>query len=308
MKSTQINSFLSLFYKELSSTLDTEYAQKRDISPIELAELTSAATQEILNSYLSGHLEISEPSPEEHDEYRFLALNSINSYSQSNAIFEKITDEHALILSEHKATNSINFELLNQKFEDIQKHLADEVDRANAIIGDLQNQIHLLELTANFDPLTKTFNRNALQTHFDQILSKERNTQELFVIMLDVDNFKSINDRFGHIAGDKILIFIAKLLKKALRDGDKVYRYGGDEFLILLNRTELAGAQLVADRLLNLCRNNRPLFQNEQITLTISLGLTKVRDDDTTETLINRADAAFYRAKNNGKDKVEIEL
>jgi diguanylate cyclase (GGDEF)-like protein len=126
--------------------------------------------------------------------------------------------------------------------------------------------------------------------------------------MTDIDDFKQINDRFGHIAGDKVLIFIAKLLKKALRDGDRVYRFGGEEFIILLNRTDQQGATLVAERLLTLCRNNKPLFQNQQIAVTLSIGMTKICEKDTMDTVIDRSDTALYRAKNNGKNCLEMEF
>jgi diguanylate cyclase (GGDEF)-like protein len=126
--------------------------------------------------------------------------------------------------------------------------------------------------------------------------------------MIDADNFKLINDKFGHIAGDKVLIFLAKLFKKALRDGDRVYRFGGEEFIILLNRTDMEGAKLVAERLLTLCRSNKPLFQNQQISVTLSIGMTQLKEGDTIDTIIERSDTALYKAKNNGKDRLEMEF
>jgi diguanylate cyclase (GGDEF)-like protein len=169
-------------------------------------------------------------------------------------------------------------------------------------------QVKTLEMKTSLDPLTKAFNRYALQEHLKTVLEKEKLDFEMFALMIDVDDFKLINDLFGHIAGDKVLIFIAKLLKKTLRDGDRVYRFGGEEFIILLNRTDSAGAQLIAERLLNLCRNNKPLFQNQQITVTLSIGLTKIVEGDTMDEIINRSDIALYRAKNNGKNRMEMEF
>ncbi|OHD80535.1 MAG: hypothetical protein A2W83_02670 [Sulfuricurvum sp. RIFCSPLOWO2_12_43_5] len=169
-------------------------------------------------------------------------------------------------------------------------------------------QVKTLELKTSLDPLTKVYNRYALQEHLKVILEKGILDFEIFVLMIDLDNFKQINDRFGHVAGDKVLIFIAKLFKKALRDGDRVYRFGGEEFIIVLNRTDLEGAKLVAERLLSLCRNNKPLFQNQQIPVTLSIGLTKVITADSIDAIIDRSDKALYRAKNNGKDRLEMEL
>lgn len=307
MTSSQVNHFLSLFCKELSFHVELANSRQNEVSPVEFAELISIATKEVLDLYVSGELELHEYQANQEPSYKDLAYLGINAYAQSNEIFEKITQEHASLLS-HGTTNHIDIDAINEKFCDIQNHLTGEISRANSVITTLQEQVKNLEITSTLDPLTKTYNRYALLKHFDDLLSKNKNPQELFVVMLDIDNFKSINDRFGHIAGDKILIFIAKLLKKALRDGDKIYRFGGEEFFILLNRTDLGGAQLVANRLLSLCRQNKPLFQNEQISVTISLGLTQMRTDDTLDSLIQRADTALYRAKNKGKDNMEIEL
>ncbi|WP_295056269.1 diguanylate cyclase, partial [Sulfuricurvum sp.] len=77
---------------------------------------------------------------------------------------------------------------------------------------------------------------------------------------------------------------------------------------ILLNRTDLEGARLVGERLLSLCRSNKPLFQNQQITVTLSIGMTKLKENDTVDTIIHRSDTALYKAKNNGKDRLEMEF
>ncbi|MCX6062269.1 MAG: GGDEF domain-containing protein [Campylobacterales bacterium] len=308
MKSTQVNFFLSLFCKELSFHLETASARQDKIAPDELAEIISLATKEVLEHYLNGELDMHEYAADTENEYKDIALLSIDSYIQSNQTFEKITDDHANILKEHKNPNFIDFNNISEKFVDIQSHMSHEVKRANKIIQDLHEQVKTLEVTTTLDPLTKTFNRYALQNNLTELLTKHRQIEELFILMIDIDNFKTINDLHGHIAGDKVLIFIAKLLKKTLRDGDKVYRFGGEEFVIILNRTDLEGAQLVSNRILNLCRQNKPVFHNEQITVTLSVGLTQTRNKDTMDDVIHRADTALYRAKNNGKDRMEIEL
>jgi diguanylate cyclase (GGDEF)-like protein len=308
MKSTQVNFFLSLFCKELSFHLESVSARQDEIAPDEFAEIISLATKEVLDLYLNGELDVHEYSSDTVNEYKDIALFSIDSYTQSNQTFEQISDNHASILKDHENSNYIDFNDISEKFVDIQSHMSQEVQRANKIIQDLHAQVKTLEITTTLDPLTKTFNRYSLQNNLTELLAKNRQIEELFILMIDIDNFKVINDKHGHIAGDKVLIFIAKLLKKALRDGDKVYRFGGEEFVVILNRTDLEGAQLVANRFLNLCRQNKPVFHNEQITVTLSIGLTQTREKDTIDELLHRADIALYRAKNNGKDQMEMEL
>ncbi|MCL4432909.1 MAG: GGDEF domain-containing protein [Epsilonproteobacteria bacterium] len=308
MESTQIQPFLSLFCKELSLHLESASARQKDINSSEFAELVSTATKEILDSYLDGSLDLQEYHNSKNNAYKEIAIQSIGSFAKSNKIIEDISDEQTDLLGCDTLKEYIDFSLISEKMCDLQSHLNNEVGRANQIIQELNNQVHELEITTTLDPLTKAYNRHALQKNFTELLSKDRFSHEMFILMIDIDNFKSINDKYGHIAGDKVLIFASKLLKKTLRDGDKLYRFGGEEFVILLNRTNLEGATLVATRLLNLTRQNKPLYQNEQIGVTLSIGLTPVRDDDTLDTLIHRSDVALYRAKKSGKDRLEMEI
>jgi diguanylate cyclase (GGDEF)-like protein len=289
VEKNQINPFLFHFCKELSIHLESLAARQVTIEPSEFAELVATATHEVLESYSSGTIDLLAYRDTSLDQYKELAMKSIDSYADTNDKIGKITEEQADLLEQSNAEPLINFEKINAKFSDIQAHLSDEVSRANEVIYTLLEQVKTLEIKTSLDPLTKTYNRYALHEHIRALLEKDKLNFEIFALMVDVDNFKLINDKFGHIAGDKVLIFLAKLFKKALREGDRVYRFGGEEFIILLNRTDMEGARLVAERLLTLCRNNKPLFQNQQITVTLSIGMTKIKE-------------------NNGKDRLEMEF
>jgi len=304
----QVNPLLIYFCKELSIQMESLSNRQATIDPTEFAELIATATHEVLDAYASGEFDLLAYRNNSAEEYKEIAQKSIESYSQTNEKIEEITERQAELLNETTAASLIDFEKITEKFSDIQYHLSSEVSRANEVINGLLEQVKTLEMKTSLDPLTKTFNRYALQEHLKIILEKEKLDFEIFALMIDIDNFKHINDRFGHIAGDKVLIFIAKLFKKALRDGDRVYRFGGEEFIIILNRTDLDGATLVAERLLSLCRHNKPLFQNQQIPVTLSIGLTKVIEGDSIDKIIDRSDKALYRAKNNGKDRLEMEF
>lgn len=308
VETNQVNPLLIHFCRELTIQLDSLSNSQATINPTEFAELIATATHEVLEAYISGEFDLQAYRNTTTEEYKELARRSIDSYSASNTKIGEITEKHAALIEESASSSLINFGKISEKFSAIQDHLSDEVTRANDVIHTLLEQVKTLEMKTSLDPLTKAYNRYALQEHLKAILEKEQLDFDIFALMIDVDDFKLINDRFGHIAGDKVLIFIAKLFKKALRDGDRVYRFGGEEFIILLNRTDLSGAQLVAERLLNLCRNNKPLFQNQQIAVTLSVGLTKIIDGDTIDAIINRSDVALYRAKNNGKDRLEMEF
>ncbi|MDQ7067948.1 MAG: GGDEF domain-containing protein [Sulfurimonas sp.] len=126
--------------------------------------------------------------------------------------------------------------------------------------------------------------------------------------MLDIDDFKVINDTFGHVAGDKVIMFIANILRSTLRDGDKVFRYGGEEFVIILNRITPEVCLEVTNRILKLIRSNQLIYKGHPLSVTISIGATQYTNGDTPESIITRADKALYKSKINGKDQMNSEM
>jgi diguanylate cyclase (GGDEF)-like protein len=123
--------------------------------------------------------------------------------------------------------------------------------------------------------------------------------------MIDIDNFKALNDTFGHLEGDKVLIEIAKIMKKETRESDIVARYGGEEFVIILSGTDKEGAKVVAERIRNAVENHKFIIKGRKITVTISIGVsTYPLDADMKMEIIRCADKALYQAKGEGKNKV----
>lgn len=241
------------------------------------------------------------------EEYKQLAVESIHSYQKSTKNMQHIArQQHEQLqeLTSNEEDGTIDLELIKEKFSSIQDHMIQEVERANAQIHQLKDKIRLLEEKNNLDPLTKVFNRRALQNYLHNLTQKKNLKRELHLLMIDIDNFKQINDKYGHIAGDKILVFIAQMLKKTLRDGDKVFRYGGEEFVIVLNRIDTEHCIKIADRLLYLISSNKLVYKSSMIQVTVSIGGTKfIPGKDTSDSILERADKALYNAKNNGKNK-----
>ena len=156
------------------------------------------------------------------------------------------------------------------------------------------------------DSLTEAFNHRYFQETLSRELARhERSGQPLALIMLDIDDFKKINDRWGHPVGDFVLHGIVEELTKGVREMDTVARYGGEEFALIFPETTPAKAWVVADRLRNLVAAR--LFVTPQIdhalAVTISLGLSCYPEDaGTKRSLIERADQALYQAKRSGKN------
>jgi diguanylate cyclase (GGDEF)-like protein len=304
MKKEDIKSLIAQVYKNLIEKID---AQTDDINREQVINYLEDVTSSIASLSNDEITAIAHEKSTFKNEYKELANKSLDSYSNTSNKFEKIAKMHEKTISEYTA-QSIDISTMTEKFNDIQNHMLNEVSKANNVINSLSKQVKELEQTSNVDPLTKVFNRRALSTYLQPIFLNNKRHYEMHLLMLDLDDFKLINDRFGHIAGDKILIFLANILKKTLRDGDKIFRYGGEEFLIILNRLDEELCKKIVDRVLSLVRNNNLIYKGEKLNVTISVGATKLKNGDTEDSFINRADKALYKAKNNGKNQMQMEL
>jgi len=154
------------------------------------------------------------------------------------------------------------------------------------------------------DPLTQVNNR----TSFNDTLKREmsfadRNSKNLALVFLDIDHFKAINDNHGHEFGDITLTSVAKWIKENLRGSDIVFRFGGEEFVILLSNTDLTGAKLLAERIRHSIESHTLAFGMETVKVSASLGVSVLRSDDSLESFVKRADQAMYTAKHSGRNR-----
>ena len=235
--------------------------------------------------------------------YKELVNQSLISYKNSNDKFGELSQLNEETIKQC-SDKHIDLKTLTTKFNEIQSHMTDEVKKANQIISELSEKVKKLEQTSNLDPLTKVFNRRALTAYLENICANKNTPYSIHLIMLDIDNFKSINDTYGHIAGDKILIFISNILRKTLRDSDKIFRFGGEEFTVVLDRSTDEESETIANRILKLISSNKLVYMGENILVTASIGMTKFVENDTPDTLLSRADKALYNSKHNGKNMV----
>jgi diguanylate cyclase (GGDEF)-like protein len=175
-------------------------------------------------------------------------------------------------------------------------------------LANIQLRGNLLE-QAIHDPLTGLFNRR----HLDEILPREmqhviREQRPLCVAMIDIDHFKIFNDTYGHDAGDAVLKHLGDLIKRNFRAGDIPFRFGGEEFIVILINSELQGA---IPRLQTLCdkiKSTRFPFNDLILPkITVSIGVAQApKDGTTTEEILRAADEALYAAKNSGRDRIEV--
>ncbi|MDQ3202610.1 MAG: GGDEF domain-containing protein [Pseudomonadota bacterium] len=157
------------------------------------------------------------------------------------------------------------------------------------------------------DPLTDTGNRIAMdQTLQREIEMSRRHLQPLSLLMLDIDHFKHINDTHGHSAGDDVLRAVAASIKSQLRNVDMVFRFGGEEFLILLSNTGRDAAAMVGERLRFAAQARKYSADGNTIELTVSLGCSTLLPGESSESLLRRADSALYVAKREGRNRLAM--
>lgn len=166
-----------------------------------------------------------------------------------------------------------------------------------------------LAYLAAVDPLTKCFNRRYfMNTAESEIARMKRHGTDLAVAIIDIDRFKSINDRFGHEAGDRVLSNVAEICEHSLRREDTLGRLGGEEFGIILPATDHDGAMEVLQRLKTRISHQVSLVERETVSLTISIGVTDVsEDDESVDDALRRADKALYTAKKLGRNRIVYE-
>lgn len=259
-------------------------------------DLTQQEFREIVSSYADEKLSI-------------VARETLQDFQESTENISDITKLNIEEVERIISSERIDLSGLQNKVNDFHDEIFNELEKANKRIEELQTQICSLEKEVNLDHLTKVFNRKTLIDDVNQLIEATTASNDgdgFAIIIIDLDDFKLINDKNGHLAGDKVLIYVAKLLKTLVRSDAKVYRFGGEEFIIVLNRMGLGNAMEVAQRVVAAIAKNKLKFRSNIITITASLGVTEYKSGDTCETLFHRADQAMYQAKSKGKSRVEI--
>lgn len=230
------------------------------------------------------------------------------------------TNEYGQTLSRYqdRLTPDLDTEALNMLIVDLNsstthmaksnRHLMCDLNESRDEIAGLKRQLQDMKKQVTTDALTALANRKAF---FEQVAEMESNGEFLHgkhsLLMLDIDHFKKVNDTFGHLFGDKVIKAVAMVLKKNTKGKDLAARFGGEEFIVLLPDTGIEGARVVAETIRQTIEGASIINpNNKQIVskVTISIGLTELRDEDDFESMVVRADKALYAAKDNGRNQV----
>jgi diguanylate cyclase len=185
--------------------------------------------------------------------------------------------------------------------------LKEELARSQDSLEEQRNQIENLKTAIRVDGLTQLANRMYFDEKLMEMVSLQNRYPDPFsLLMIDVDEFKKINDSLGHQAGDRFLRRIAVKLKASIRESDFIARFGGDEFALILPKTKAAAASELGRKICHLMEESLFLLDGKGFTMTLSIGIAEVVLGETWEALINRADGALYQAKQEGRNRTII--
>ena len=270
----------------------TDRLQELDLNLQGAQEVRSASQQDgaALNQTVQDHVREIETS-----------VRDATSISELKQSVQQRLDALRGHLKEYRNTEDQRQQQMGQQLETLTSRLSSLENEATV----LRQRISIEHSQALLDTLTGIPNRLAYQERSAQELARwKRFKTPLSLFVWDVDNFKRINDTYGHKAGDKVLVTIAQLLQQQIRETDFLARYGGEEFIMLASGADLTAARELAEKLRQAVATCGFHFRNDSVPITISCGISEFRNNDTPEQVFERADKAMYRAKQGGRNQV----
>jgi len=188
------------------------------------------------------------------------------------------------------------------KADEIQRQLMDDMEALNL---ELAQANYDLKNLARIDALTGLYNRRVMEEEIMVESNRSKRTKRGFgIAMADLDDFKKVNDTYGHEAGDMVLKELARIFRNGIRNTDTVGRWGGEEFLFLFTETSCQGAMIVIERIRKAVEQCQVEYRGQTIKFTTTIGLSHHQGDESGAEMINEADTALYQGKKNGKNRV----
>ena len=296
---------LSDKFKELSIQLLKVLPDKVDTPPALGPELEQVFDELIVQKYFID-------KERETAKEVFLAFTkTIYGMSQSSEKFDKTLNEQIGVI---KAAENMS-DILSakdvvigqaKKIQSQADAIREELEESKRTTSKLTQLLEQVESEAMIDPLTQVFNRGTYNMEIAQMIKEfKRYKNPAALIIIDIDHFKIFNDDYGHKVGDAVLALVASVIKGAVRDTDMVFRYGGEEFVVLLDNLDLKNALTVAEKVRAQIESHHLTNKANVLNITVSIGLSCFKEGDIESSIFERADKALYQGKQNGRNRVE---
>jgi diguanylate cyclase (GGDEF)-like protein len=217
-----------------------------------------------------------------------------------------VTDREGIFeyLGNHPEAAFSFIQTLCMRLDSTNVHSADSRVRYEKDLTILNHKKTVLETTANTDPLTGIFNRRYFINHVLSLVdAAARMNQDAFIVLLDLDHFKKVNDTYGHSAGDVVLKRVANTISSSVRSGDILARYGGEEFIVLITCACKEDALALVERIRQNIRKMTVEYENAAINITTSAGIASITPECSISETVSLADQALYKAKNEGRNR-----
>jgi diguanylate cyclase (GGDEF)-like protein len=296
---------LSDKFKELSNQLVKVLVDKVDSPPALGPELEKVFDELIVQKYFI------DKERETAKEVFVAFTKTIYEMSQSSEKLDKTLNEQIDVIKAAENMSDIlsaKDVVLGQakKIQSQTDAMREELEESKRTISKLTQILEQVESKAMIDPLTQVFNRGTYNMEIAQMIKEfKRYKNPAALIIIDIDHFKTFNDDYGHKVGDAVLALVASLIKGAVRDTDMVFRYGGEEFVVLLDNLDLKNALTVAEKVRAQIESHHLTNKANVLNITVSIGLSCFKDGDIETTIFERADKALYQGKQNGRNRVE---
>ncbi len=223
------------------------------------------------------------------------ALGDVRNTIDRIQIPDDLLEVHSLLLNEIDRVISSNSTLKR------------ELNDSREVLATQRQQIENLKTAVRIDGMTQLANRACFDEKLTEMIRlRERYEESFSLLMIDVDNFKEINDSHGHQGGDRVLKGVAYKIRATLRKTDFVARFGGDEFAAILLKVTAESAAVIAGKLCEQIRESRFLLDGVEVRTSLSIGVAEVLAGDSEEDLLKRADTALYRVKHSGRNGVAV--
>jgi diguanylate cyclase len=294
---------LSDKFKELSNQLVKVLVDKVDSPPVLGSELEQVFDELVAQKYfIDKEREIAKEV--------FVAFTKIiYEMSQSSGKFNETVNEQIDVIKAAENMSGILSakDVVPGQAKKIQTDsMQEELEESKRTISKLTQLLEQVESKAMIDPLTQVFNRGTYNMEIVQMIKEfKRYKNPAALIIIDIDHFKMFNDDYGHKVGDAVLVLVASVIKGAVRDTDMVFRYGGEEFVVLLNKLDFKNALTVAEKVRAQIESHPLTNKSTVLNITVSIGLSCFKEGDIEASIFERADKALYQGKQNGRNRVE---